>query len=1042
MNRIIDWFVHNPVAANLLMLMIIFSGFLNIPNINKEFFPQVPSNTIVITVPYLGAGPKEVEEQICIRIEEAIHDLDGIDKLYSTAREGSAEISVDVETDYDVQKLLNEIKTRVDALSTLPQEAERPQIQEAAWHHQMMALALSGDVSETTLKRYAEKVRDELANLDNVSLVEIKATRPYEISVDLSELTLRRYGLQFEQVVQAIRNSSLNLPAGSIRSEIGDIQLQTRGQAYTAADFEKIVLLRNLDGTQVRLGDIATIHDGFEDQNIISRINGNPAVLLDVNVTNNPDVLKTSKSVNQYIAESANTLPDGLSLAIWRDTSNPFRDRVKTLITNGVGGLILVFGVLMLFLRPLLAFWVSVGIAVSFLGTFWLLPLTGVSLNMLSLFAFLLILGIVVDDAIIVGESVYRENEASNLNMKGASLGTQRVSKPISFAVISTIMVFVPMFFLPGDTAHSAEAIPAVVILTLIFSIIECFFILPSHLSHMPKPKEHTTGPLGKLSQLRKKFSNGMLHASQNIYRPFLELCLEWRWGTIAGFIGVFVIVFSLFLGGWLKTAFFPNVTSDFLRARITMAEGSAFSETEAVLKRVEQAALTLQKQHTYQDEFGVEKSFINFVQVRANDNRITGWLVLDPEQRAGISASAVNEEWRELIGEIPNADDVHLSYTINRGGKAIEFELSGPDNEALLRVSNELQQQLKRYHGVYDVVDSMQTPRPEIELGLKPLAESLDLSLSQLARQVRQGFYGAEAQRIPRDREDVKVMVRYTKEERESLDHLNNIRVRTPQGEEVPFATVAEVRYVPSYSKIERIDRQRTITVSASLAKHTTEAMDIVNDVMENYAPQWQAAYPGLSIKVEGEQLERAEFVTAMKERAVQALLAIFALFAVAFRSYWQPIIILTAVPFGFMGSIVGHMIMGREMSIFSFLGILACAGVVVNDNLVLIDRINQLREQGLAAKEALLQAGQDRFRPIILTSLTTFIGLLPIMSETSLQAQFLIPMVISLAFGVLLATFITLLLVPSLYLIGENGRQVISNIFSRISPNEATEK
>jgi multidrug efflux pump subunit AcrB len=1025
MKNIINWFVHNPIAANLLMLLIIVSGLLNIPRIDKEFFPQSPATVIEVLVPYLGAGPKEVEEQICIRLEEAIHDLDGIEKIVSTARQGLGATRVEVEADYDSQRLLNDIKSRVDSLSTLPGEAERPQIKEVLWRHQMLSLALAGDLPENTLKQYGEKIRDELAALPHVSVVNLSGTRPYEMSIEVSENNLRRYNLGFQHVVDAIRNSSLNLPAGSIRANSGDIQLQTRGQAYTAADFEHLVLIHKLDGTRVLLGDVATVVDGFVDTDSIARFNGKPAVFLDIQVSNNPDVLKTSATVKRYIKESARHLPQGLELTAWRDTADPFRGRVETLLNNGIGGLALVFIVLMLFLRPLLAMWVSLGIAVSFLGAFWLMPYTGTSLNMISLFAFLLILGVVVDDAIIVSESIYAEQSEGLSGRHGASVGAQRVAKPILFAVISTMIVFVPMFNLPGDSAHAAMSIPAVVLLTLLFSLIESLFILPSHLSHMPPIPANPTGIMASFERLRQRFGRGMIYAANTIYTPLLARSLRWHWLTIALFISFLLVSITLFSGGWLRFSFMPNVTSDFLIARVTLPEGGPFSDSKTTLELLENTAQALQDKHQYQDSQGQQFSYISNIQVRANANNVTGWVELDRERRGEISAKAMRNEWRELIGDLPNADDFVLSYTINRQDKALQFVLSGPDNSALKTVSAELQKLLKSYPGVYDVSDSMQSPRPEIELDLKPQAETLNISLANLAQQVRQGFYGAEVQRIPRGKEDVKVMVRYPEAERKSPDHLHYMRIRSPGGEEIPFDTVADVHYVPSYHKIDRIDRQRTITVSAELQKDSSDSIAIVDDIMKTHAPQWQLQNPGLVLTLEGEQRERTEFMSALGVGIVQALIVIYGLFAVAFRSYWQPVIILTAVPFGFMGAILGHLLMGREVSIFSLLGVLACAGVVVNDNLVLIDRINQLREQGEEIVSALLRAGKDRFRPIILTSLTTFIGLLPIMSETSLQAQFLIPMVISLAFGVLVATTVTLILVPILYLLGERFKE-----------------
>lgn len=1027
MRAIIHWFAHNPIAANLMMLGIIVGGLVSAPKLDKEFFPRVSLNLIQIQVPYPGAGPKEVEEQISVRIEEVIHDLDGIERISSTAREGMALTQIEVAIGYDMQQLLNNVKNRVDSLTTLPQEAENPQISEIPSRSHMISLALSGDVPERTLKRYAYLFREELAHQPYVGLVELSGTRLYEVSIEVSEITLRKYNLTFEQVIQAIRDSSLNLPAGSIRAEMGDIQLQTRGQAYDKQDFESIILIQRTDGTQVRLGEVATIIDGFEDKDIRARFNGEPAVFFSITQNNNPNVLKTSESVRTFVKEYESQLPPGLSAHIWRDASESYRDRINTLLTNGVGGLILVFIVLMLFLRPLLAMWVCTGIAVSFLGALWLLPYTGMTLNMMSLFAFLLILGIVVDDAIIVGESIHSEQQGGYLATDGAVRGAFHVAKPILFAVISTMIVFIPMFFFPGHAAESARSIPTVVLLALSFSLLESLLILPSHLANMRPEKKNPTGIALKLETFRLRFANGLIFIAKNLYLPLMKRVLSWHWVTMALFFCAFLLSIAIFIGGWVPVGFFPNVTADNINANIVMPDGSPFEDSERVLVQVEQAALELKKRHPVADEDGQAASLIGNIKATAEEQEIDVRVEINRNHRADADARALSAEWRRLIGDLGNVDEINMGYTINRSGKDLQFILSSSYSKDLSEVSQLLKEQLHRYAGVHDISDSMQQPRPEMELKLKPLAETLSIKLADLARQIRYGFYGAEVQRIPRDKEDVKVMVRYPREERESIDQLRTMRIRTPTGNEVPFETLAEIHYKPSYSKIERIDRQRTVTISADYSGD--DPNDMINELTSTYMPGWKQQYPGISMELEGEQKERAQFNHDFITGALQSLLAIYCLFAVAFRSYWQPIIILTAVPFGFMGSVFGHLIMDIQVSIFSMLGMLACAGVVVNDNLVFIDRINQLRGNGLEIHSALFQAGLDRFRPIVLTSLTTFIGLVPIMSETSLQAQFLIPMVTSLAFGVLFATAVTLLLVPCLYLVGEQFKERLHN-------------
>ena len=1023
----IRWFVHNPIAANLLMVFLIISGLLALPALDKQFFPDFELNKVAVNMPYRGAGPREVEEQICVRIEEAVHDLNGVKEIRSTARQNMGTVVIEAETGYDMQRLTAEVKTRVDAINTFPADAERPVITELAHSHHMAVVTLAGDIGERQLKVLGEQLRDDLASQPSVSVVELTSPRPYEVAVEVSEYTLRRYGLNFSDVVSAIRGSSLNLPAGAIKTSGGDIQLQTRGQAYDRFDFERIPLLSSRDGTQVMLGDVATVLDGFEDVDVRTRFNDKPSHNLHVYVSSHPNTLATSEAVQNWVVQARKRLPPGVELEVWRDSSVPFKSRINTLVKNGIGGLILVFLVLMLFLRPKLAMWVCTGIGVAFMGTFFMLQYTVVSLNMMSLFSFLLILGIVVDDAIIVGESIYSKQMAGEAGAKGAVNGAHGVVKPVMYAVISTMIFFAPMLFLPGDMAHAAFAIPVVVILALAFSLLECLWILPPHLAHMRPPQPSRYKWLRQLEAVRQLFVIGMSTFAGRVYRPVLERCLRVNLLVSALFLVALLVSLSLYGGGWLRSSFFPDITSDHVEAEITLQEGGPYADTLRILHQVEAAALQVKLEYNANPLHSAFGPAIGHIDSRGRENEVN----VVVEVRSGtVDSQEMTERWRELIGDLGEVENFRLDYTITEGGKPIRLVLASPSLADLRAISVELRQVLQAYPGIYNINDTLQTPREEIVLGLKPAAENLSVNLADLARQVREAFYGAEAQRIPRTKEDVRVMVRYPQRERLSVDNLKDMRVRTPAGDEVPFDTVADVSYQPGYLTIDRLDRKRTLEVSAEVVTGLADPRAVVNDIVRNHYPLLKERYAGLSMTLDGELQEESAFLGAMAKYMGLAMLLIYALMAIAFRSYWQPLLILTAVPFGIMGAIFGHMILSWEISMLSLLGVIACAGVVVNDNLVLIDRINQLRAAGHGLVEALLQAGEDRFRPIILTSLTTFVGLLPIMSETSMQAQFLIPMVISLAFGVLFATGVTLLLVPSLYLFGE---QVSSHLLHR---------
>lgn len=1016
---LLAWFVNNPIASNLLMLMILVGGVTSLPDLDKEMFPKIPRDIVQVVVPYPGAGPKEVEEQICTRVEEEIHDLDGIEELRSFAYQGAGRIEVEVADGYDTQKLLNDVKARVDAISTFPVNSERPQIKEILARTQLLSIAVAGPLNEWDLKRLAEDIRDEVIELPGVTLAEIGGTRPEEVSVEVSEETLRKYQLQFNDVVEAIRRSSINLPAGEVREQAGDIVLQTRGQAYNRQDFENIVVLRNADGTQVHLGEIAHINDGFAEQDIVSKFNGKPAVFINLFNTRNPDVITTSDAVRKYVEQKVPTLQHGVELVVWRDLSVYLSSRIDLLLRNGLGGLLLVFILLVLFLRPALAFWVAAGIGISYLGTLWLMPYFGISVNVVSMFAFLLILGIVVDDAIVVGESVYSHYERGLSGHDSAAIGAKSVSKPVTFAVITTIIVFVPMLLLPGDSTKLMVVMPKVAIIALAFSLVESFLILPAHLRHLKPEKEPRWLIARWVYHARQKVSAQLKSFAENQYRPFLERSLRHAHITIASFVAVLIIVLGLFFSGWLRVSFFPVVEGEYLRATVELQEGSGFKRSLEIMEQLEQAVKTLKKEPLLISESG--QSMLKNHYAESNENNVFIMLELSSNETRSVSSKDVAGLWLKHIGSVENVEEFDVEYTLMGKPKDINLILKGRSINELQAATDDIETALLSYPGVYNMSNSIRSARKEIEISLKDNADTLGVGLSDIAGQLRNAFYGAEAQRIPREREDVKVMVRYPVDERASVASLDDMRIRTSDSRELPFNAVADAKFVPGYSEIKRRDRMRMVEIKGELAKGSASANEIVFALKKQYWPELEEKYPGISMEIDGAQKDQAEFETGFLQLMALALLAIYAILAVEFRSYWQPMIILSAVPFGVAGAIIGHLLLGKDISMPSMMGVLAAAGVVVNDNLVLIDRINQLAKEGWKPFEAVVQGARDRFRPIVLTSLTTFFGLMPILFERSAQAQFLIPMVISLAFGVLLASFVTLLLVPSIYVSGE---------------------
>ncbi len=1009
------------------MVLLIIGGYTSIPKLDKQFFPTPEINQIEIRMEFRGASPREVEEQISVRIEEAIHDLNGVEELRSTSREGVGVVLVEVESDYPTQKLTNDINTRVDAIRSFPSDAERPTVTEITYRHQMWRVQIYGDLSEREMKQFGETLRDELVRQPWVSVVELQTARPYEVSIEVSEDSLQRYQLTFDQVASAVRSASINLPAGAVQRDSGDLLIQTRGQAYDRADFESIVLRSDFSGQELLLSDVAAVRDTFEDVDVDIEFNGKRSLGLNVYVTTSPDVILTTDTVKAWVKERELSLPEGVSLEFWQDPSKSFRERVRTLVSNGLGGLVLVIIVLMLFLRPMLACWVSVGIVVAYMGTLFLLPYTGQGLNMISLFAFLLTLGIVVDDAIIVGESVHSAQSRGLSGVHGALVGTRQVVKPVVFAVISTMVFFAPMFFLPGEWGPASKGIPVVVCLALGFSLIESLLILPSHLAHMkPEPEIPDSG---WLTRTRMACAGWLARFANERYRPFLEKCLR-NHASVGGFFLVLLCLsLALFGGGYLKSAFFPRVNSDFVVGTVELPQGGAFANSQAMRDRLVTAAEGIKTDYNSQPRYQDAPAIDNILGV-AGGNKVD---LLVQTVNDDLDTEEMTKRLRQSLGDLSEAKDVRFDYTIRDPGKPISLLFASDSIADLEVLAQEVRGALERYPGVFDITDSFDAPLEELVLSLKPAAENLGITLADVATQIRQAFYGEEVQRIPRDGEDVRVMIRYPESERRAIANINSMYVRTRDGTEVPFSTVATYNVETGYQSIERLDRLRTLEVSADVSEDGAPPRAIVESVLRNDAPVWLQRYPGLTINMDGELQEEIEFQQAMVYMGSLSMLIIFGLMAIAFKSYWQPFLVLTAVPFGLMGAIFGHWMLGWQVSMFSIMGVIACAGVVVNDNLVLIDRINNLRDEGMDLVDALLQGATDRFRPIVLTSVTTFVGLLPIMLETSVQAQFLIPMVVSLSFGVIFATGVTLVLVPALYLLGDDIGKFLSTATKR---------
>ncbi len=1024
---IIAWFVHNPVAANLLMVLIIISGLMGWFNIKKKTFPEITPNTLTISVPYPGAAPEEVEASVVVKIEEALEGLEGIKELTAFASEGLGRVQVEIDSGYDLATMLDDVKLRVDAIATFPEETEKPVIARQQIENPVIWVSVYGDVDERTLKTWAQQVRDELVQLPEVSLAEVQGGRDYEITIAVDEFRLQKYGLTFDELAQAVRNHSLDVPGGSLRTEGGNILLRTKGQAYTGEDFRKIPVRTRPDGTTLLLGDVADVRDGFVEWDGIARFNDQPAISISVKSVGEQNDIHIADQVEAYVAQKV--LPGKLHLAAWGNSAFYLKDRQDMMFRNLLTGALLVFLLLTLFLRFKVALWVIMGIPLSFLGTVWLMPTDlfgNLTINLLSLFGFILVLGILVDDAIVIGESVYSEIQQHGHTTANVIRGAHKVAMPATFGVLTTMAAFMPMLMVGGTAGKFWLTIGMVVIISLLFSLIESKLILPAHLAHMHlKPRDQHGPWMRKLVRFQRFFADGMERFAAGTYRRWLEAALAWRYTTLAIFVSGLLLVFGLMGYGVPRFVFFPNVPSDFVMVNLVLEDGTPAQTTNQRLLQVEQALQAVAREHQQQhpDEPSPVKYALMWTQ-----SETSGQMVVEltkPEQRS-IDTHELVRRWRARVGDIPAVRELRIrGATKAGGGQPVAFRLTGNDYRALEQAARALQQKIAGYDGTFDVENSFQSGNQEIKLHILPAGEALGLSQALLGRQVRQAFYGAEAQRIQRGKDEIKVMVRYPLEQRRSLHDLQSMRVRTAQGDAVPLQTVARLELGESTATIRRVDGQRAISVTADVDTSVAEPRELTQDILRNVVPALKRQFPQVDIRLEGASEERAKLMADLARAGLLTLLVIYALMAIPLKSYSQPLIIMSVIPFGIIGAVVGHILLGQSLSILSLFGIIALAGVVVNDSLVMVDFINQERRAGIPLQQAIRDAGVKRFRAIMLTSLTTFFGLIPILLETSLQAQIVIPMAISLAFGILFATVITLFMVPALYLVGTDLRR-----------------
>ncbi len=1113
---LVAWWGRNPVAGNLLMLICVVAGIFSFNKMEKEFFPSGSGDAVFVTAIWPGASPEDVESQVIIRIEEATSDLDNVDWVRSRSSEGSGWVRIIANPNTDLNTLTEEVRSRVASISGLPAGMDPIQVSAEYNRDFTFILAVHGEADERTLRNTAERLRDRLSLHANTQLGGVRAP---EVSVEVSEASLQAWNLTFDEVARAIRANSLNAGAGAVRTADGSFQLQARNLADTELDFENIVIRQTPDGGAVRLGDVAKVVDGFQDVNLDSRMDGDRAAMLFVQNDDSFNIWETSKAVQEELTKFREQLPQGVELTVVFDRNEDYNALLGILFQNALQGFFLIFLLLLLTLHPKVAFWATLGVMTAFAGSFFILPYVDVSLNFMTVFGFLLVLGIMVDDAIIVGEAVYERAERGYSGADASILATQMVLKPLVASVFVTMIAFSPMMLLSGSAQQYTKAISIVVMSTLVFSLIESLIILPAHLAHVKKPDPQGNSIGARLMRLQQRCAHSVIWVAQNVHGPLVRRAVRFRYLTWATFLAIMILAVGLIASGRVKWAFEPDIEGDFMFVNISLPQTTPFSRMQQVADQLDAARRGLESEtgefavedpNTGQMSRGVVRSWSQFV----DETSIQAYVgFTPPETRPRMRSKAITRRLEELMGEVPDADQV--SFSLNgEGAPSIELALMGENKSDLEAAVEELKSRLMVFDAVTSVRDSQDAAIEELRFELLPGAEQLGLSLSDVARQVRQAYFGEEVQRLPREGDDVRVYVRYPRDDRRTLESLGSFRLRTSDGREVPLASVATWEFAPGVTGLDRRQRQSSILVTATLSG--AEARKGIMDELAKFWPAFDAKYSTVSRRAIGEAEGEAEFFAELGSLMLMAFAAIYFLLAVTFRSYSQPLGILFSVPFAIFGATLGHFLLGTGFGMFSVLGIIAAIGVAVNDNVVLIDRCNQIRgyfalrpkgsggapppeknweigefttadgatyeyvalspdlelhqefvneaaregfERGplelrsaqqvrqdasehheaaedlealgfqvmrVRAERAITEASVSRFRQIFLTSVTEFVGMAPMILEGAVIAQFLRPMALSLAFGVLLCMPATLLLTPAFYMIGTDIKRL----------------
>jgi multidrug efflux pump subunit AcrB len=1023
----IAWMAAHTVTANLLMLTCIIGGYLMLTQINQEVFPEYNMNRVQVTVAYPGASPEETETGIVLAIEEAVNGLDGVRSVDATAAEGAAIVTIEAQTDFDVQQLGQDVKAEVDRLRTLPVDAERPEVRVLMHQHSEMSLVLYGDTEERSLHELAEQLRDGLLQYSEITQVELVGVRPLEVSIEISQENLQRYKLTMDDVARRLRSAVIDMPGGALKTSGGEILIRMKERRDFGDQFARLPLITTADGNAVLLEQIATVVDGYEDSDYSATYNGKRAIMLSVYSESGDTPVEISTLVRKHLAEASVSLPEGIAVDVRRDRSEILAQRINLLLRNSAIGLVLVLVLLALFLEIRLAFWVMMGIPISFLGAFLLLPELGVSINMISLFAFIVALGIVVDDAIIVGENIYHHRQEGMEPLQAAITGAREMAVPVTFSILTNIAAFMPLMFIPGMMGKIFFVIPIVVGVVFVISLVESLFILPAHLAAL-KHKQRQGISLW-LHQKQQHFSANFRLWIRVRYGSFLDLALRYRYLTVTIAISLLIVTISYAMSGRMGMVLFPKMESDYAKATVLMPVGAPAEHMQKVAKRLLDSARKVADETGQADEL-VRGIFTQFGRSGGDELTMTVYMAAPDVRDRILGVGEFTQRWRQLSGEFTDIES--LLFESDAGGpgagRGLNVELNHWDVHILEQASRELAETIQAYPQAKDVDDGFTAGKRQLDFAVLPEGKSLGLTAEDIARQVRHAFYGAEVLRQQRGRNEIKIMVRLPEQQRISEQNIHDLLIKTPAGTYVPLRDVVSTKQGHSFTKISRSNGRRVIKVESNISPRS-KAVEIINDLEAGVLPELVSKYPGLRYSFQGRQADMSESLGGLKYGFLLAMLAIYLLLAIPLQSYSEPLIVMLTIPFGVIGAIFGHLIMGYGLSVVSMLGIVALAGIVINDSLILINHANGLKnkDETLSEWEVIRAAGIQRFRPIVLTTVTTFGGLTPMIFETSRQAKMLIPMAISLGFGILFATFITLILVPTVFLVLNDVRKLL---------------